>query len=883
MVNKFSILSFLLLFCISVTAQVQLQGTVIGIDNTLVRDAYVVAYPQIDSLSPTFTNSDHKGMFTLKLKKEINYLLSITHIKYISYKDSLLLKTDLLNYTAILDTSIDELQEIVIKGRAPITVKKDTTTYDASAFSNGKENKLRELLKKLPGITIDREGNVEHKGEKVTQLLIDGKKFFFGDTKLGVNNIPANVADEIEVIKDYHETSFFKGLEKSEQIALNIKLKEDKKNFYFGEVEVGAGIEDRYVLNPTLFKYSDKLTINYIGDLNNTIEKSFTLKDYIRFTGASDLDGIKDVLTSSLSQSLIEQEFKDNRHLFSGFNSQYNPNKKSEFRISLIGLQDQTEQQDANVLRFLNENTIDSRLTNTENEIKNLFGLFEYNLKINPNTELRNKLKYEKTIFDYDSQTTSTFLNNGNPFKESVTGYNTSLLLESNFNKKFNKHHTTKITVKWKLDQVDEINSTLSETNVFADFIPVVNQQEYSVLQSNNTKSHKIGADFTHYWVLNRKNHLYIESSNNFTYQNFNSQAFQNIESNERFLFDGFNNDVRFLNFKSQSGFTYKRLFKNIIVESSLHFLHNTLSIDDINNASNLVNNKILPSVNAEWQLNKKNEISFKYTESADYVNFQKYTTGFQLNGFSSVFQGNQFLDIQESNKAEVNYSYGQTYGFNLRSTLSYKNVEPIIINRFEVDEIYRTSTPFQIDRSNSFYTAKLRLSYINPYWVIRFISSYRKSNLTTIIDSTTLPTTGNIVDNALTASTSFKDVPNIDTEIRYLIYNNKINDFENTQQNFSINTTLNYDYEDWKLNLTYDFTTFRSNNDSNRTSSFFDNLSSQIIYQKEDSLWAFKLKIYNLTNNKEFINTSFDTTFISEISNAVFPRYALFSVSYKL
>ena len=206
MVNKFSILSFLLLFCISVTAQVQLQGTVIGIDNTLVRDAYVVAYPQIDSLSPTFTNSDHKGMFTLKLKKEINYLLSITHIKYISYKDSLLLKTDLLNYTAILDTSIDELQEIVIKGRAPITVKKDTTTYDASAFSNGKENKLRELLKKLPGITIDREGNVEHKGEKVTQLLIDGKKFFFSDTKLGVNNIPANVADEIEVIKDYHET-----------------------------------------------------------------------------------------------------------------------------------------------------------------------------------------------------------------------------------------------------------------------------------------------------------------------------------------------------------------------------------------------------------------------------------------------------------------------------------------------------------------------------------------------------------------------------------------------------------------------------------------------------------------------------------------------------
>src|SRR5690625_5098979 len=195
----------------------------------------MIAKPLQESQRIAIAISNHNGQYRLQLAKNISYSLSITSIGYTTITDTLQL-TQSVDKDFIMQVSNEQLEEVVVRAKMAMIVKKDTITYRPDTFISGNERKLREMLEKLPGVEVDREGNVKVYGKEVTDLLVDGKSFFGGDTKLGVNNIPADVVDEVEVIDDYQEVSFMKGLQRSERMAMNIKLKEGKNRFLFGEI-----------------------------------------------------------------------------------------------------------------------------------------------------------------------------------------------------------------------------------------------------------------------------------------------------------------------------------------------------------------------------------------------------------------------------------------------------------------------------------------------------------------------------------------------------------------------------------------------------------------------------------------------------------------------
>jgi hypothetical protein len=112
-------------------------------------------------------------------------------------------------------------------------------------------------------------------------MLVDGKKFFGGNSKLVVKNIPADAVGNIEVIDNYNEVAFLKGLSNSDEMVMNIKLKEDKKRFVFGNVEEGKGNEGFYKTSVNLFYYAPKTKVNFIGNINNIGDKTLIFRDYI--------------------------------------------------------------------------------------------------------------------------------------------------------------------------------------------------------------------------------------------------------------------------------------------------------------------------------------------------------------------------------------------------------------------------------------------------------------------------------------------------------------------------------------------------------------------------------------------------------------------------
>ena len=284
MLKKYSaILGFFIIGIFFTNAQtITLKGSVKDSLQNPLSYANVIAKPADVTKNLQFAISDNDGLYKLELTKNEAYTISVSYMGYktTSFKFK---ATENTQQHIVLKDAPNQLQEVVIE--MPVTVKEDTITYNTNKFVTGEERKLKNVLKKLPGVEVDKNGGVTVQGKKVTTLLVEGKKFFGGGSKLAVENIPANAVDKIQVIDNYNEIAFLKNVSDTDEMAMNILLKEDKKQFAFGDLEAGKGNKDFYRAHSNLFYYSPKTNVNFIGNLNNTGEKTFRFKDYMSFQG----------------------------------------------------------------------------------------------------------------------------------------------------------------------------------------------------------------------------------------------------------------------------------------------------------------------------------------------------------------------------------------------------------------------------------------------------------------------------------------------------------------------------------------------------------------------------------------------------------------------
>jgi hypothetical protein len=282
------IIALLLLSSFYSIGQIKLEGTVRDRIGTPLELDNLIAINQETKALDAYGITNEQGIYKLSLKKNSSYKIQVSYIgmttaeEIISTKDINLEKSFKLKE----DNSLDEIE---LTYEMPVTIKGDTLVYNADSFKNGTERKLEDVLEKLPGVEINDDGQVEVEGKVVGKVMVEGKDFFDGDSKLATKNIPANAVDKIEVLKNYSDVGQLKGVQNNQDnIALNIKLKEGKKSFWFGSVTAGSGIADEdalYVAQPKLFYYNPEYSINFIGDLNNIGEIAFTRRDFFNFTG----------------------------------------------------------------------------------------------------------------------------------------------------------------------------------------------------------------------------------------------------------------------------------------------------------------------------------------------------------------------------------------------------------------------------------------------------------------------------------------------------------------------------------------------------------------------------------------------------------------------
>jgi hypothetical protein len=221
-------------------------------DNKSIGNAVVALLTTGDSILYKFTRTTSEGKFNIHNVKQGNYVLLITHPYYANYVDDITVNTTGLDLKQIAFKSKSQiLQEVIVKSGSPIKIKGDTVSYTADSFKVSANANVEELLRKLPGIQVDKNGQIKAMGETVAKVLVDGEEFFGDDPGMAVKNLRADAVKEVQVFDKKSDQAEFTGIDDGQsKKTINLKLKDNKKTGYFGKIEASGGlqnkIDDRY-------------------------------------------------------------------------------------------------------------------------------------------------------------------------------------------------------------------------------------------------------------------------------------------------------------------------------------------------------------------------------------------------------------------------------------------------------------------------------------------------------------------------------------------------------------------------------------------------------------------------------------------------------------
>lgn len=293
---KKACLFFLFLPFTGVGASAQkLPGTIRG----TLQDSFSQSLPEAtvsvmgakDSALISFTLTSNSGFFEIKNLDTGAFYLIVSYLGFETLKKpfSVTFEKAYIDLGAIkMERAYKTLGEVVVADEAPIKIKGDTLAFNANFFKTKPNATVEDLIKKLPGMSVEKDGTVKAQGENVQKVYVDGKEFFSNDPKLATKNLTADMIDQVELFDDVSEQSRFNRIDDgSRSKAINLKLKKDKKKGVFGKAHAGYGTDQRYDAGVTANLFRGATQLSLITKANSTNNIGFTLSDMMGMFGGS--------------------------------------------------------------------------------------------------------------------------------------------------------------------------------------------------------------------------------------------------------------------------------------------------------------------------------------------------------------------------------------------------------------------------------------------------------------------------------------------------------------------------------------------------------------------------------------------------------------------
>ncbi|NJB83038.1 TonB-dependent receptor [Wenyingzhuangia aestuarii] len=281
--------------------EIEVKGTII---DEVTKEPIEFATVQIEATKNNrllgYGFTDEEGKFEIEgdLKKETEISLVITYIGYTTYKNKISATSTVSVGEIRLHESAESLNEVVITATPPVLIKQDTIQYNANSFKTKEDAVAEDLLKKLPGVSIDNEdGSIQVNGVDVTKILVNGEPFFSNNPKVAMKILSKDVIDKIEITNTKSDEENFTGSINSEDTkTINITLKEKENGNIFGNVTGGYGTNNRYEANGVVNRMYKKSLLTILAFSNNVNKNNFSYGDE---DDANTLDKSKSIKTET--------------------------------------------------------------------------------------------------------------------------------------------------------------------------------------------------------------------------------------------------------------------------------------------------------------------------------------------------------------------------------------------------------------------------------------------------------------------------------------------------------------------------------------------------------------------------------------------------------
>lgn len=719
-----------ILFLIHLNAFGQsVKGKLIDKDQKPLEMASVMLLNAKDSSLVIFVSSQANGMFELKEVKKGDYLVQISYLGFDNFWKSLKTENEPIDLGPItLKENAKELQSLVVSDYAsPMEFGKDTVNYNAAAFKIKPGDVVEDLLKKLPGVEVERDGSVKAFGENVQNVLVDGKEFFGKDTKIATKNLDADAVEKVQVFDKKSDMAEFTGIEDGQdERTINLKLKPGKKAGYFGTAEVGGGTDDRFKARANINRFSPKSRVSFIGLANNVNEQNFSMQDYISFMG-----GIGSMMSGGgininlgenggLPMGLI-----NNQGVQKSFAGGLNYSKDFSKKIALVSS-----------VFFNNFNNVLTNNATRENFLKDasfFSKIFENQTSNNQSVSFNLKLNAKPSAFqnfifrldggfggnDLASFTNNTSLKNDNSkinentAKYDIIGKNYRLNPDLTYLQKFSKlGRSVVLKAKTTISHSENDADLNSKYTFYSDRI-TTNQILQNQLSANEGISYDVRAAYVE--PLGKKRYLELSAglddqnnrSNTDFYDIVNESLIHNLN-----ISSWYNRD--FVNRKT--GLKYSSTQQKYNWAVGMRYENSYLK-GKINQESTRLNNQfraILPELYYNYEFGNGHNFNLDYNTDMVEPSLQQLQPIVNNSNPLNIYKGNPLLSNEYKHNLSMRYMKYNAFEFRMfYASMRVGFTQNKINNSISIDEFFvRTITPLN---SKNEQTGSGRIEYSTP------------------------------------------------------------------------------------------------------------------------------------------------------------------------
>lgn len=288
--RNYFLVVFFLIASLGFSQNFQVSGTLMDKESSNPLEAATVFMETVkDSTLITYTITDRNGKFVLEGKtSEKNVRVNISFVGYENFQKELNLDKPIQDLGIIpISVSVANLDEVIVKSRAPVTIKKDTLEFNVASFKTKKDANIEDLLKELPGVEVSPDGKIKVNGKEVSNIMVNGKPFFGNDPTIASRNLTKDIVEKVQIVDTKGKSEAFTGEKGSQESkTINLTIKEENNKGVFGRVAAGGGTDERFEYAGIFNYFDNDRRLSVLGGGNNINSPGFSFGEIEKMFGS---------------------------------------------------------------------------------------------------------------------------------------------------------------------------------------------------------------------------------------------------------------------------------------------------------------------------------------------------------------------------------------------------------------------------------------------------------------------------------------------------------------------------------------------------------------------------------------------------------------------